>query len=114
MKLRFDIEQNTDEWHDIKVGKFSASTCPELLMDKKTKGYTNLINRIIEEKITGVATESKTFTGNSFTNRGHEFEPIARNDYEIRNLQVVDIIGVIELDDWVLCSPDGLIGKCRS
>jgi hypothetical protein len=109
MVYRYDIEQNTDEWHAIKVGKFSASTCADLLMAKNTKGYQNLINKIIEERITGLASESKTWSGNSYTNRGHELEPFAREDYEIRYLQAVGIIGVVELDGWVLCSPDGLI-----
>jgi len=110
MKLRFDIQQNTDEWINLKVGKFSASTCADLLMDKKNKGYQNLINKIVEERITGMPTESKTFTGNQFTERGHELEPVAREDYEFRTFNDVTIIGVIELDEWVLCSPDGLIG----
>ena len=35
---------------------------------------------------------------------------MAREDYELRTFNDVVIIGVIELDDWVLCSPDGLIG----
>lgn len=106
---RFDIEQNSDEWFDIKLGMFSASTCPELLMDKSTKGYTGLINRIVEERITGEKCENNLFKGNAFTERGHEFEGIAREDYEIRNLQVVKQVGVVILDDWTLCSPDGLI-----
>ena len=33
---RYDIEQNSDEWFEIKLGKFSASICPELLMDKSS------------------------------------------------------------------------------
>jgi hypothetical protein len=106
---RFDIIQNTDEWLQIKIGKFSASTCDCLLMDKKTVGYSGLIQKIIEERVTGLPCESKKFQGNSFTDRGHELEPIARVDYEFRNLKSVTQIGVIELDEWVLCSPDGLI-----
>ncbi len=109
MEYRFDIQQNTDEWLAIKVGKFSASTCAELLMDKKTSGYKGLIDKIVEERMTGNPTESKKFQGNQFTDRGHELEPVAREDYEIRNFKEVKIIGVIELDEWVLCSPDGLI-----
>lgn len=108
---RYDIEQNSDEWYAIKVGKFSASTCPELLMDKKTKGYNSLIDRIVEEKITGERCENITFKGNWATDRGHEFEPLAREDYELRNLEIVNLVGVVELNEWVLCSPDGLIGK---
>lgn len=110
-KYRFDIKQNTEEWYDIKLGKFSDSSCAELLMDKKCKGYINLINKIVEERITGQKCESKTFQGNTFTERGHELELVAREDYEFRTFNSVDIIGVVELDDWVLCSPDGLIGE---
>lgn len=108
---RYDIEQNTDEWYLSKVRKIGASSATDLLMDKKTKGYQSLVDRLVEETITGEATESKTFIGNKYTERGHEFEPIARQDFELRNLKIVDIIGIIELDEWCMCSPDGLIGK---
>lgn len=111
MHLNFSIQQNTPEWFEIKLGKFSASTAAELLMDKSTKGYQGLINKIIEERITELPCESKKFTGNQFTDRGHELEPIAREDYERRNFKDIKTIGVIELDDWTLCSPDGLIDK---
>lgn len=105
----FDIKQNTDEWVAIKIGKFSASIAADLLMDKKTAGYIKLIDRIVEERITGQQTESKSFTGNGFTERGHELEPVAREDYEFRSFNDVVQVGVVELDEWVLCSPDGLI-----
>lgn len=112
-KYNYLITQGSEEWFQIKLGKFSASTADSLLMDKKTAGYTKLINRIIEERITGVETESKSFTGNSFTERGTTLEPVAREDYEMRTFSEVVIVGVIELDEWVLCSPDGLIGEDR-
>lgn len=107
---RYDIEQNSDEWFIEKLGKFSASAASDLLMDKKNKGYINLINRIVEERITGERCENNQFKGNFATERGHKFEPIAREDYELRNFEVVDIIGVVTLGKWILCSPDGLIG----
>jgi hypothetical protein len=110
MIYRRDIEQNSEDWFAIKIGKFSASSCAELLMDKKTKGYTGLIDRIIEERITGQPSESKTFSGNTFTERGMQLEPIAREDYELRHFATIELIGVVELNDWILCSPDGLIG----
>ena len=108
---RYDIEQNTDEWFALKVRKIGASNAPDLLMKKNTAGYTSLLDRLIEETITGERTESNKFKGNQYTERGHEFEPIARQDYELRTLTAVKIIGVVELDDWVMCSPDGLIGE---
>lgn len=108
-KYRFDIEQNTEEWDDIKVGKFSASSSDSLLMPKTNTGYISLIDKIIEERITWRKSESKAWSGNKFTERGHELEPIARDDYELRTFKNVKLIGVIELDDWILCSPDSLI-----
>lgn len=108
---RFDIEQGTDEWHEIKLGMFSATCAPDLLMDKKNKGYINLIDRIVEERITGSKCESMSFSGNFATERGNQYEPIARDDYELRELSVVKAVGVVIMDDWTLCSPDGLIGE---
>lgn len=108
---RYDIEQNSDEWFIERVRRVGASSSPDLLMDKKTVGYKALLDRLIEETITKEPTESKKWTGNKFTERGHEFEPIAREDYELRNLQAVDIIGMVILDGWVMCSPDGLIDE---
>lgn len=109
-KYRYDIEQNTDEWFAEKVKRIGASNANELLMAKTTKGYQDLVDRLIEEHTTGEKTESKTFQGNYYTERGHEFEPIAREDYELRTLTAVKLIGIIILDDFISCSPDGLIG----
>jgi hypothetical protein len=106
---RFDIEQNSDEWDHIKVGMFSASSADKLLSGKDTKGYKQLISKIAEERITGKRCENDEFKGNWSTNRGHEFEPIARDDYEFRTLSAVKLVGVAIKDEWCLCSPDGLI-----
>jgi hypothetical protein len=108
MKIINTFEQNTDAWIQYKLGKFSASTADKLLMDKKTIGYQDLIGQIVEERITGNPYEGK-WQGNEFTDRGHEFEPEAVEDYETKHLIQTQKVGVIELDDWVLCSPDRLI-----
>lgn len=110
-RYRFDIQQNTEEWEAIKVGKFSASSADKLLTDKSNKGYIQLVDRMVEEKITGQPTESKVFSGNQFTDRGHELEPVARNDYELSYFTDIELVGVVEKDEWVLCSPDGLINE---
>lgn len=110
MRYRYDIFQNTEEWQKIKLGKFSASSADALLMNKETKGYQSLIDRIVEERITGQSAEGG-FKGNQFTERGHELEDAALSQFEDENILIVDRVGVVELDDWVLCSPDGLIGE---
>jgi len=109
MIYRYDIEQNTPEWELIKLGKFSASTADKLLMNEKNKGYQDLIGQLVEERITGKPCEGR-FTGNEFTERGHELEGEAVQDYELRHLTATRKVGVVEYDEWVLCSPDRLIG----
>lgn len=107
-KYRYDIEQGTDEWHAIRSGKITASVASDLLMKTSTTGYKNLFKRIVEERITGVGAEGK-WKGNSFTERGIKMEKEAVRSYEISNLVTIKRVGVVELDDWTLCSPDGLI-----
>jgi len=108
---RYDIVQNSEEWMQERVRRIGASNAADLLMPKTTKGYQNLKDRLVEETITGIETESKKFFGNAYTERGHEFEPIAREDFEFRTLESVEIVGMVILDEWSHCSPDGLIGK---
>jgi len=109
-KLIFhDIKQNTEEWEKLKLGKFSASSCNDLLSGKTSKGYKNLINRIFEEQYTKSTSESKLFRGNWATDRGHELEPIARESFEKETFDVVKEIGFVEIDDYIGCSPDGLV-----
>jgi len=110
-KWLFDIEQNTDEWHDLKLHKFSASQANNLMMDKKNKGYQNLIAKISEEYITKTECESDSFKGNWATERGHELEPIARNDYELRTFNAVNLVGIVIKDEFTCCSPDGYLDR---
>lgn len=105
---RFDIQQNSDEWIAAKVGKFSASSADALLMSKKTTGYQNLIDKIIEERITGEQSEG-TWSGNKWTERGHKLEPIAADDFEFNTFIETKIVGLVEYDYWTVCSPDRLI-----
>lgn len=108
-KYHFDIEQNTEEWDQVRVGKFTASKAADLLMNPTTQGYKNLIDKIFEERFTGMKSESDTFRGNGFTERGHELEPVAIADYELNSFNDVLPVGFVESCNWVGCSPDGLI-----
>jgi len=104
----YDIQQNTDEWFDIKRGKFSASTAADLLMSPSTKGYQNLINKIVFEHITGETAESFK---SDWMDRGNELEPEAIAQYEKQTFNKVNRVGYVEMNDWVGCSPDGLISN---
>lgn len=104
----YDIQQGSKEWFQIKLGKFSASPAAELMMKPSTAGHNNLINRIVYERITGTTPESYT---NEYIARGLELESEAIRGYEVEADQIVESVGFVELNDWVGCSPDGLIGS---
>jgi len=108
-----DIQQNSEEWLMLRIGKFTASCCDKLLSDPKTKGYKELIEKIAEERFTGEKCQSKVWIGNSFTEMGHILEPVAIKQYEDESFETVGRIGFVEKNSWVGCSPDGLIGNRR-
>lgn len=108
MKYYFDIQQNTPEWLAIRMGKFTSSMFADLFMAKSTAGYKNAINRVVFERLTGEVPESFS---NKATDRGHELEPIAREDYELRTFRKVKEVGFVEMNEWIGTSPDGLIGE---
>ncbi|MBU2018011.1 MAG: YqaJ viral recombinase family protein [Bacteroidetes bacterium] len=105
-KYYYDIEQNTDEWFQVKLGHFGASTAAELLMKSSTAGYNNLINRIVFERIVGNRPESFS---NEWMERGIELEAEALKAYELMTFNKTQRVGYVELDKWIGCSPDSLI-----
>ena len=102
-----NIEQNTDEWLSLRLGKFCSSTFKELFMSKNTAGYRNAIYKVVFERLTGESPESFT---NDWMARGHELESEARKRYEVENFTTVKNGGFFEYDEWIGSSPDGLIG----
>lgn len=105
-----DVEQNTDEWMEMRIGIVTASNYATF-MANDGKDFGDPAKRyalqIALERITGRK------SGASYTNehmqRGHEQEPIARMLYEHENF--VDVIngGFFTNGQWG-DSPDGLIG----
>ena len=107
MKYYYDIEQNTDEWLKLRMGKFTASMFHELFAKPTTKEYQNAINKVVFERMTGELTESFS---NGWTERGHLLEDEAVEAYELKTFRKIVKVGFVELDEWVGCSPDGLNG----
>ena len=106
-----DIEQNTDEWFDLRVGKITGSAVQKIMANEgkafgdPAKDYAV---KIALERITG---ESK---GESYSNahmeRGHEQEPLARMEYENEYFCNVSNGGFFDCGNEG-CSPDGLVGS---
>lgn len=101
-----DVEQGTTEWLRLRMGKFTASNFATLFMKPETQGYNNLINQIVFERLTGELPETYS---NGWMDRGKELEPYAREAYEFLTFNMVKQVGFVEQDEWVGCSPDGLI-----
>ena len=106
----FDIEQNTDEWLDLRAGKPTGSKAG-VIMANLGKAFSDTAKKyavnIAIEQITGNRIPSDYNNGHMA--RGHLQEPIACAYYEDRNF--VDVMrGGFFLNDGVGISPDGLVG----
>jgi putative phage-type endonuclease len=108
MRIYESVVQGSDEWKYLRLGKFTASTIPDLFSKPTTATYQNAINKVVFEKITGELPESFS---NEWMQRGVELEPEAREIYEITTFNKVEVVGFVEKSEWLGCSPDGLIGK---
>jgi len=104
-----DVQQNSDEWYQLRAGKLTSSKLGVIMANygkafgEPAKKYA--VN-IAVEQIKGVAMES-TFS-NDHMERGHAQEPIARQLYEDETFCEVSNGGFFDLD-FVGCSPDGLV-----
>lgn len=90
-----DIKQGTDEWKEIRAGKFTG-----------TSAYKLLKFGSIDYSLT----EKTNFRGNFWTKRGHILEDEAIELYEQIKRITVDRPGIVSNTDFPLCaySPDAL------
>ncbi len=91
----------------VRMGKFTASSAANLLLNKSTTSYEKTIYKVAFERM--AKTTPETYA-NAHMQRGHDLEPLAIEAYERENLRSVEHVGFIEINDWVGCSPDGLVG----
>jgi len=104
MKIYNDIEQGTPEWFDIRKGKVTASHAQAI--GSNGKGLETYIREVVSEYL---SSGEKEHYSNIHTERGNELEPVARSMYELEKGVEVDQIGFCQLNDFVGCSPDGII-----
>lgn len=101
-----NIQQQSKEWFEIRKGKMTASHGQEI--GNQGKGLETYILTLMSDYYSSVPEESYT---NKEIERGIELEEQARNIYELENNVKIERVGFIERDEYVGCSPDGLIGK---
>lgn len=103
-----EVEQRTDEWRKLRAGKFTASNFDKLFMGKSTKGYQDLINTVVYERLTEDIPETYT---SEWMQRGNDLEAEALERYELETFSKISRVGFIELDEWIGCSPDAFVGE---
>jgi len=107
MNLKINnCEQGSDEWFECRKGKLTASHAQAI--GNCGKGLDTYIVEMMAEFYS--SGEKEQFTS-KHTERGNELEPIARQVYGLENGVSVDEVGFIEYNEFVGCSPDGLIGE---
>ncbi len=108
MKIYKDLSQDSSEWLQVRLGKFTASNFHIFLGNSETRKLE--ICKKAAERITGVRCDQDNFLSNKHIDRGNALEPLARDAYEFETGNEVEQIGFIELSETVGYSPDGLIG----
>ena len=105
------VEQGTPEWHQLRLGKVTASRVSDVLAKIKTGESASRKNyraELVVQRLTGLPSESFT---NAAMEWGTATEPMARIAYEIAKEVLVEQVGFIEHPTIAMfgCSPDGLV-----
>ena len=109
MEIHTDIEQGSEQWHALRAGIPTASEFDKLVTGtgKPSTQITGYAATLAAESYAGRPLDR--WQGNAATERGHEFEPEARADYEFTNDVEAVQVGFIT-NYGAGCSPDSLIG----
>lgn len=104
-----DVEQGSDMWNKIRLGKFTSSEIHRLIFKKGA--LTDKALKYIQEKaaeiMTGVPNNS---FDNAATTWGHEQEPIAAKLFSEKTELELTECGFVMLNEYFGGSPDRLIG----
>jgi hypothetical protein len=106
-----DVQQNTDEWQALRLGKATASNFA-CFMANYGKAFGDPAKRyalqIALERLTGKKAEFSF--SNEHMERGHEQEPVAKMLYAEETLREVLNGGFFDCGEYG-DSPDGLVGE---
>lgn len=104
------IEQGSQEWLQMRLGKLTASRMSDVLAAKTTAARRNYMAQLVAERLTGSITPSFTSGPMEW---GTEHEPLARAEYEIRTDSTVDQVPFVDHPtiEWCGASPDGIVSS---
>ena len=104
MKIH-NFEQRTDEWYAIRRGKMSASNAETIIANGK--GLETYIYNLMAEYYSSAEKENYV---NADMQRGIDLEPEAKIEFQFYTGLDIKEVGCVELNEYILASPDGLIG----
>ena len=111
MNIISNIDQGSEAWHSIRLGKVTASRMKDVLSKGRgtaqSKTAETYMMELLCERLTG---ESKPFFENDAMQWGTATEPQARSMYELMSGNTVDEVAFVEHNEFIGISPDGLIG----
>ena len=105
------IEQGTDEWKKLRLGKVTASRVSDVMSKIKSGESASRRNYkmdLVVERLTGLLTSSFTSPAMAW---GVENEKLARMAYEAFKGVFVNTVPFVQHPtiEWFGCSPDGLV-----
>jgi putative phage-type endonuclease len=107
------IQQGTEEWHQLRLGKVTASRVADILAKTKTGPSASRGNYLIELALQRVTKTIEESYSNSAMEWGVATEPQARVAYEVTTSNFVDQIAFVDhptIKNFG-CSPDGVVGE---
>lgn len=107
---KYEIEQGSQEWHNLRNLKFTASNAS--LIATNGKGLETLVKEMLAKYYSSQKFEEYTNNYKSADmQRGNDFEEQSRLVYQMETGNIVKQVGFIERSKYIGCSPDGLIEK---
>jgi len=108
------MPQHSKDWFAVKCGKFTATDFGKLMPTPKqgpedfNAAQMAIIYRVAAERLTGLKKGSDW--GSAPKDFGVETEDEARVSFMLETGLDVYEVGFVEFNEWIGCSPDGLIG----
>ena len=104
MKI-YNFEQRTEDWYNIRKGKMTASNAETIIANGK--GLETYIYNLMAEYYSSAEKENYI---NADMQRGIDLEPEAKIEFQFYTGLGIKEVGCVELNEYILASPDGLIG----
>lgn len=112
--IHHEIEQGTQEWHALRCGRFTGTSCAKILGTKAAK-EAHIYDKACEISI-GTKSDSDENINGIHINRGKLYEDPARNAYIKYNAELllddpVTVPGFVASGEYIGYSPDGFVGN---